>query len=223
MAGGAIVPLAIVLAWWAVSAAGVLSPRLLPSPHDVLVAGVELAQRGHLVEDLAISLQRVALGFIAGSTIGVSVGIAVGRSRAARILVSPLIAGLRAVPTVAWFPVLLLYVGLDEAPKVALIAIGASFPVLTAAVSAFEGADANRPLVIVGGLRVALAQSWVLLVAAELLHATAGVGFLLIDSSAAGRADRLIVGVLLIVALARLSDALMAWFEGTLRKPVLPA
>lgn len=218
VAGGAIVPLAIVVAWWAVSAAGIVSPRLLPSPQDVVLAALDLAQRGLLVEDLAVSLRRVLLGFAAGSLVGVLLGAGIGRSRTARILFAPVIAAIRAVPTVAWLPVLLLYVGVGEAPKVALIAIGAAFPVFSALVGAYERFETPLAPAVVGGLRLGLAQSWVFLVAAELLHATAGIGFLLIDSSNGGRADRLLVGVALIVVLARLSDVLMAWLERRVRE-----
>ncbi len=153
-------PLAIVVTWWAVSAAGVVSSRLLPSPQDVVLAAVNLAQRGLLLEDLAVSLQR----------------------------------------------------------KVTLIAIGAAFPVFSALAGALERLERPVTPADVSVLRVRLAQSWVFLVAAELLHATAGLGFLLIDSSNGGRADRLLVGVVLIVALARFTDVLMAWFERRVRE-----
>jgi sulfonate transport system permease protein len=209
IAGGAILPLAILITWWAVSAAQLVSPRLLPTPLDVVAAGVDLAGRGLLLDDLAISIQRVLTGAVAGALAGLLLGTLVGRSRTARILLTPTIAAIRAVPTMAWLPVLLLYAGLEEAPKVALIAIGAAFPVFAAA-SGRTG--------LITGFRLALAQSWVFLVAAELIQATAGVGFLLSDASATGRADRLLVGVLLIVALARISDALMAWLERLMRR-----
>ena len=130
--GGIILPLVVLIAWWAVSSAGVVSPRRLPSPHAVVLAGIDLAQRGLLVEDVGISIQRVLVGFVAGSATGLLLGAGVGASRTARILFSPLIAAFRAVPTVAWFPVLLLYLGIGEAPKIALIAIGAAFPVFAA-------------------------------------------------------------------------------------------
>jgi sulfonate transport system permease protein len=219
--GGATIPVGIVVAWWAVSAAEIVSPRLLPSPQDVVAAGADLAARGILVDDVAVSVMRVLCGFTAGSTIGLLVAAAVGRSRATRILLTPVVAAVRAVPTVAWLPLLLLYAGLGEAPKIALIAIGAAFPVFAGVLAAVDRDDPAAPrldVALITALRAALAQSWTFLVTAELLHATAGVGFLLVDASRDGRADRLIVVILLIVALSRLSDVAMARHEHGVRR-----
>jgi sulfonate transport system permease protein len=98
VARGAIVPLAIVAAWSVVSAAGIVPAHLLPSPYQVVLAGIDLGGRGLLVEDAAISIQRVLTGFAAGSTAGLVLGAAVGRWRTGRILLSPLIAALRSAP-----------------------------------------------------------------------------------------------------------------------------
>ncbi len=216
--GGSIVPIAILAAWWAVSAAGVVSPRLLPSPQEVVSAGVDLAGRGLLAGDVAASVQRVVTGFLAGSAVGLLLGAGMRASLAAAILFSPVIAAMRAVPTVAWLPALLLYLGVGEGPKIVLIAIGAALPVFKALAGPADGSPGPSALTIVSGLRAALVQSWAFLVTAELLHATVGLGFLLVDSSAAGRPDRLIVGIVLIVILARLADLPFALVERRLRR-----
>lgn len=211
-------PLAILVAWWAVSAAQLVSPRLLPSPLDVVGAGLDLAQRGLLIDDVATSLVRVLVGFLAGSAIGLLLGAGVRRSRTVRILFAPVVAAVRAVPTTAWLPVLLLYLGVGEGPKIALIAIGAALPVIAALAGPPDTPPTALALVTASALRAGLGQSWAFLVTAELLHATVGLGFLLIDSSATGRADRLLVGVLLIVILARVADVPFAFLERRLRR-----
>ena len=122
------------------------------------------------------------------------------RSRRARILLSPSITALRSVPSMAWLPLLVLSLGIGERPKIVLIAIGAALPLFATIITAARAAEPGTtpPLqaaLIVSGLRLGLTQSWVLLVAAELLHSSGGLGFLLSDSSSAGRIDRLFVAI----------------------------
>ncbi len=234
--GGALIPLAILGIWWGLSAGGVFPAYRLPSPSAVVLAGVDLAQRGLFFQDVAISTQRVLLGFAFGSTIGLVLGALVGLSRTASILLSPLIGALRAVPSLAWLPLLLLYLGIGEVPKVTLITIGAAFPVFTTLAGALRHVDPHLvelgrayglrrfgllttvqlPAVIpsvVSGLRLALAQSWLFLVAAELLNSSMGLGFLLIDSSNNGRIDRLFLAIILLAILGKLTDGLIGVFE----------
>jgi sulfonate transport system permease protein len=223
--GGAIVPLALIVVWWIVSAAGIVGPDRLPSPPAVAVAGVELARRGLLVVDLGASVQRVLPGVALGSAAGLALGILVGLSRTARVLLSPFLTALRAVPTLAWLPLLLLYLGIGEPAKVVLIGIGAALPVFATLSNALQaGAGDTRRArntvpVAVGALRLALAQSWLFMVAAEILSATTGLGFLLIQSSAAGRIDRLFLTIILLAVLARSTDGILGLVEWTLRRP----
>lgn len=216
-------PLVILAGWSLLSSTHVVSVSRLPSPQDVVLAGADLAQRGVLFDDAAISIQRVLLGFLLGSAGGALLGALVGRSPTVGILLSPTIRAVRSVPTMAWLPFLLLALGIGEAPKVALIALGAAFPVFTTVVAAVrldDPAEARPPLIpdLVHALRLALAQSWVFLVAAELIHSSVGLGVLLIDSSNGGRMDRLFVAIVLLAILGRLSDLLIGFVERRLRE-----
>lgn len=219
----------MILAGWSwLSSADEVPARRFPSPQDVVLAGADLAQRGVLFDDAAISIQRVLLGFVLGSAAGALLGALVGRSRTAGILLSSTIRAVRSVPTMAWLPFLLLALGIGEAPKVTLIAIGAAFPVfttLTAALHREDPTEVRPPLIaeLVHALRVALAQSWVFLVAAELIHSTIGLGVLLIDSSNGGRMDRLFVAIVLLAVLGRLSDLAIGSLERRLRKRAVAA
>lgn len=190
----------------------------LPSPQAVVLAAIDLAERGILLHDLSISVQRVVTGFALGSSAGLLLGGLVVRSRRARILLSPSITALRSVPSMAWLPLLVLSLGIGERPKIVLIAIGAALPLFATIITAARAAEPGTtpPLqaaLIVSGLRLGLTQSWVLLVAAELLHSSGGLGFLLSDSSSAGRIDRLFVAMMLLAALARLTDSLIGVVE----------
>ena len=239
--GGAILPLLALLVWWAVTEFGDIPAYRLPSPADVAKAAVDLAASGQLFRDIAISTQRVLQGFALGSLIGIIVGSVVGLSKNASILLSPTIGALRAVPSLAWVPLLVLYVGIGEPPKVILITIGAAFPVFTTLSIALRHVDPHlvelgrayglRPLgllsavqmpavlpALVSGLRLALAQSWLFLVAAELLSSSMGLGFLLNDSGNNGRVDRIFLAIILLAVLGKATDALIGLLEKWLNR-----
>lgn len=234
LVAGALLP-ALVLAAWSIASAGG-SSATLPSPADVWLAGVDLAQRGLLASDVAISVQRVLLGFGIGAGLGLSIGAVVGLSRIGDILLSPTLAALRAVPSLAWVPLLILWFKIGEDSKVILIAIGAFFPVYTTVSAALRHVDrqlveAGRafglngprlfatvqlPAVIpsvISGLRLALAQAWLFLVAAELIASSMGLGFRLVDSQNNGRIDRIFFVIILLAVLGKLSDSLVGLFE----------
>ena len=233
---GLILPAALITLWYVLSTAGVFTAVQLPSPTRVIVAGTELAQRGELATHLVISTQRVVLGFSIGAVLGLVLGALIGLWGPARIAAAPTIGALRAVPSLAWVPLLLLWIGIGENSKVTLVAIGAFFPVYTTVSAALAHVDpklveaarafgyrgvklfttVQLPAVlpsVVSGLRLALAQAWLFLVAAELLGASMGLGYLLTDSQNNGRTDRLLLAIVLLAVLGKLTDALIGVFE----------
>lgn len=233
---GLLVPVALIAAWWAVTTAGLFSPVQLPSPASVVQAGVQLAADGALWLHIAISVQRVLVGFAIGAALGLLVGSVLGLSRWADALLSALTGAIRAVPSLAWVPLLILWMGIGEDSKVTLIAIGAFFPIFTNVYAALKHVDphlveAGRafgyhglrllrtvqlPAVIpsvFSGLRLALAQAWLFLVAAELIASSMGLGFLLTDSQNNGRTDRLILAIVLLAVIGKVTDALLGLVE----------
>ncbi|MGO1600521.1 MAG: ABC transporter permease, partial [Brachybacterium sp.] len=109
LAAGALLPLLILAAWQITTAAGLVPAYRLPGPMSVVQAGIELVERGELGLHIAISIQRVLLGFAAGSVVGLAVAAIVGLSRAGDALLNPTLAALRAVPSLAWVPLLILW------------------------------------------------------------------------------------------------------------------
>ncbi|WP_082946048.1 ABC transporter permease [Mycobacterium sp. E1747] len=222
--------------WQLVTAAGLFSPSQLPPPGDVVAALGELVRRGQLWTHLQSSLLRVALGYLVGSAAALALGSLVGLSVTARTLLAPTVSAFRTVPSLAWVPLLLLWFGIDETPKVLLVAIGAFFPVYTTTASALSHVDpqlvevgraygrhgaalltavmlpASAPAVL-NGLRLGLANAWLFLVAAELIASSKGLGFLLIDSQNTGRTDVMLLAIALLAALGKLSDATLAAVE----------
>ncbi len=230
---GLIVPLLLLALWQAVVNLGLYSRGQLPAPLDVVAALRELADIGLLWPNIAASLERVAVGFAVGGLIATLIGLVVGLSRQAEALLNPTLQAIRAVPSLAWVPLLILWLGIGEGPKLTLIAIGAFFPIYTALVAGIRQID--RKLIEVGrayglrgwsltreilvpaafpalatGLRLGLAQAWLFLVAAELIAASRGLGFLLIDGQNSGRADIILLSITLLALLGKGTDWILA-------------
>lgn len=233
---GLLLPAALLAAWQVSTALGIFSVVQLPPPGSVLAAGIELINRGELGRHIAISTQRVLLGFAFGSALGLVLGALVGLSRIADALLAPTIGALRAVPSLAWVPLLILWLKIGEDSKITLITIGAFFPVFTTVYLALRHVDRNLveaarafglngvrllttvqlPAVVpavFSGLRLALAQAWLFLVAAELIASSMGLGFLLIDSQNNGRTDRLLLAIVLLAVIGKITDALLGIAE----------
>jgi sulfonate transport system permease protein len=201
-----------------------------------VTTAAELARGGELSRHVLASLERVAAGFAAGAAVALVFGTLVGLSRTVETLIDPTLQLVRNVPSLAWVPFLLLWMGIDEAPKIALVAIGGFFPVYLNLVAGIRQTD--RKLIEVGyvfgmrrfelvrriilpsaspylltGLRIGLGQSWLFLVAAELIASTRGLGFLLIDGQSTARPDVMLVGILVLAGLGKLSDTALRRIE----------
>lgn len=237
---GAVVPLLLVAAWWASTAAGVFDRSQLPPPVDVFHAAQQLWGTGQLQTNIAISVQRVFIGFAFGAVAGLVLGGLTGSSRTLHSLLSPTLGALRAVPSLAWIPLLSLWIGLGEPPKITLVAIGAFFPVYTTVLSALTHLDpalvevgraygrrgfglftevllpATAPALL-SGLRLALAQSWLFLVAAELISSSIGLGFQMTNGQNTSRTDQVLLAIILLALLGKLSDIVLGIVEGRVK------
>jgi sulfonate transport system permease protein len=231
-----VLPVLLLLLWQWAATNGMFSASQLPTPSSVVAALFELIERGTFWTHVAISVQRVLLGFAIGASAGIVIGSLVGLSPWASRVLSPTIQALRAVPSLAWVPLLVLWMGIYEGPKVTLVAIGAFFPVFTTVASGFMHTD--RRLIEVGrayglkghrlvtgvllpaaaptvfaGLRLGLAQSWLFVVAAELIASSKGLGFLLIDSQNTSRTDILLLSIICLAILGKTTDFILAAIE----------
>ena len=233
---GTLLPLAFLLVVEALVRARVLPDNLVPAPSEIGAALWQLGG-GHLLGHIAVSTSRVATGFGCGALLAIIVGAAMGLSHRLDALLDPSFQALRAIPSLAWVPVLLLWMGIDEAPKITLVAIGAFFPVHLSVLSGIRNVD--RKLVELGavyrlspwrlfvrillpaalphiftGLRTGLAVSWMFVVAAELIAATRGLGYLLSDGRETGRPDIVFGAIILLGLLGKLTDTAMKILEG---------
>lgn len=214
---------------------GLIPANLLPAPSQIIDTLRDLGTQ-NLLGHIGASTLRVAAGFASGAALAVLLGAAVGLSRHAEALLDPTFQALRAIPSLAWVPLLLLWLGIDEAPKIVLIAIGAFFPVYMGVASGIRGVDrklievarlyrlsavglTRRVLLpaalpaILTGLRNGLSLAWMFMVAAELIAASKGLGYLLSDGRETSRADIVLAAIALLAILGKISDSLMAAIE----------
>ena len=229
-------PLLLVLLWQAASMAGLISPRTLAAPSTVLASAWELLLSGELPHHLLVSLGRVALGLGIGVTVGTALALVAGLSRLGEEIVDAPLQMLRTLPFLALVPLFILWFGIGEVPKIALVALGTTFPVYLTLFAGIRGVDPKlveagrvfgldrrgmvRHVILPGalpsglvGLRYALGTAWLSLVIAEQINATAGIGFLINDARDFLRTDVIVVGLLVYALLGLGADALMRAVE----------
>jgi NitT/TauT family transport system permease protein len=237
-----VVGLAGVLALWElVTRSGWVPPLFLPSPLGVLAAGAEMVRSGELLVHVATSLGRILLGFGLGALGGVAVGLAVGVFSLAEAVGTPLIAATFPIPKIALLPLLILWLGIGEASKVAVIMLGVFFPM---AINTYTGVRHADPLLlraavsfgagrwslvrkvmlpsalpmIFAGLKLGAGTSLLLLVAAEMIAAASGIGFLVLHAQNLMETTKLMVGIVLLSLLGVCSH----WLLTRLERAVIP-
>ncbi|TCB58618.1 ABC transporter permease [Acinetobacter terrae] len=217
---------------------GFIEPYLLPAPSSLWGSFIELST-GDLWLHIWTSTWRVFLGFFIGSGLALVFAILVGLNKQAEEFLEPSFSALKSIPSLAWIPLLLLWLGIDETSKITLIAIGAFFPTYTNTVAAIQGVD--RKLIevaqvyrlkyfqqikeiilpaaspgILTGLRNSLSLAWMFMIAAELIAATQGIGYLLSDGRETSRPDIVIIAIILLAILGKITDSLMKLAENWL-------
>ncbi|WP_407120538.1 ABC transporter permease [Bradyrhizobium sp. STM 3561] len=229
---GVLLPLTLALGWELVVWSGWSNGRLVPPPSRIFTTITELARSGELVHHIAATLWRVSLGFAFGVVAGTLLGAISGYWSLARRLLDPTVQALRAIPSLAWVPLFILWLGIFETSKVALIAIGVFFPVYLGVMGAILSVD--RKIVEVGrvfrlsgfamirrillpavlpayvvSLRIGLGLGWMFVVAAELIGASEGLGYLLLDGQQLGKPAQILVAIVIFAILGKLTDWLI--------------
>ena len=231
-ATGLIVPALGLLLWEGLARAGLVPPNWLPAPSVIAGTLRELAASGELTGHLFATLARVLAGFALGAAAATLLGVLTGASATARALLDPTLQALRNIPSMAWIPLFLLWLGIQEASKITLIAVGAFFPVYlnllqgilqldpklveVGHVYGYRGAALVRRVLLpatlpayLTGLRGGLGLAWMFVVAAEIMGASRGLGFVMIDGQTSSRADLVLASLLLFAALGKATDALL--------------
>lgn len=227
---------AIVALWWA---AIVYSGSLIfPSPQQVASGALELARDGTLWQHIGASLVRVATGFLLALVVALPLGLWMGRVDGAYHTLNPVFQIMRPISPIAWIPIAILWFGVGDVAPVFLIFLAAVFPLIvqtSAGVHAIDGrylraaenfgvprAKLFRQVIVpavlpevLTGMRIALGVAWLVVVAAEMIVRSSGLGFLIMDARNAGNRYDLVVAAMIIIGLIGLGlDVLMRRLEG---------
>ena len=229
---GLALPVALALGWELAVRYGYAQGRLLPPPSRIWATLSALAASGELLAHVVATLTRVALGFVFGALAGIAVGALTGTLPFVRHVIDPSLQALRAVPSLAWVPLFILWLGILETPKVTLIAVGVFFPVYVGVAGAIASVD--RKLIEVGrifrlsklalarrvllpavlpatlvALRTGLGLGFLFVVAAELMGASEGLGYLLVDGQQFSKPDQILAAIIAFAILGKIADALL--------------
>ena len=229
---GLVLPVALAAFWELAVRMGWSNGRLVPPPSVIWNTFADLAASGELAQHALDTLWRVAWGFVFGAIAGTIVGALTGYSMLAYRLLDSTVQGLRAVPSIAWVPLFILWFGIFEASKIILVATGVFFPVYLGVMGAVLSVD--RKIVEVGrvfrlsgfamvrrillpavlpayviSLRAGLGLGWMFVLAAEFLGASTGLGFLLIDGQQLGKPAQIVAAIVAFAILGKASDWLI--------------
>jgi sulfonate transport system permease protein len=235
-----LLPVGVALVWEIVVRLGLSNGRLVPPPSKIFATIVDLAHSGELAHHIVATLSRVFAGFGLGAVAGFGLGAVAGTLLGAvsgywglaRRLLDPTVQALRAIPSIAWVPLFILWLGIFETSKVALIAVGVFFPVYLGVMGAILSVD--RKIVEVGrtfrlsgpamvrrillpavlpayvvALRVGLGLGWMFVVAAEFMGASEGLGYLLIDGQQLGKPAQILAAIVIFAVLGKTTDWLI--------------
>lgn len=225
-------PILLLLLWQYATASGAASQAVLPSIRKVVETALKLIENGKLVGHLSISFQRVIKGFLLGSSVGIVIGVVMGYSKFFNRFLGSLVGILRPIPMIAWIPLLILWLGIGEETKVTLIALGTFWSVLLNTIHGIQSVDSkllevakvlNKPTAsiifqvvlpsaipsIITGLRLGFGIAWSCVVAAEMIAASQGMGYMITYARETSKPAEVMVGVLVIGLIGLLIDKVL--------------
>jgi sulfonate transport system permease protein len=229
-------PVVIIAGWQLLSTVGVLSEDTIASPAQIATTARRLLADGTLGSATLVSVQRVLLGFLIGASIGLVLAVVAGLSRVGEDAVDPPMQMLRTLPHFGLIPLFIVWMGIGETPKIALIAMGVAFPLYLNTFAGIRSIDRKfleaattlhlnrrqrlRHVVVPGalpqalvGLRQSLGIAWLSLIVAETVSASSGLGYLINHAREFLQTDVIVVGLAVYSLLGLLTDALVRFVE----------
>ena len=227
-----LLPVLLIIFWKLSDTLGLIQPYAMPTIENVVGAAWQYTKDLSIFNNIAISFIRVLEGFLIASILALVLGIGIGLSKKLEIFTTLIIQILKPIPPIAWIPLAILWFGIGEFSKVFIIIQGAFFPILINVVSGIKEIDNRylevakvyevprkkviRKVIIPGafpsimtGLRIGLGNAWVCVVAAEMIAATQGVGYMLMDGRSLSRPEVVILAMLIIGIIGKLMDDLI--------------
>ncbi|WP_246096418.1 ABC transporter permease subunit [Paenibacillus sinopodophylli] len=236
----AIAVLAVLIVWWLVTSLQWVNPLFVPSPWKVWLAFIQIWQEGYkgssLAHHIGDSLFRLGSAFVLALVTAIPLGLVSGASRTVRSLIDPFIEFYRPLPPLAYYTMLVLWLGIGDSSKIALLFLAAFAPLYIAVVAgvkrisidrihAAKSLGSNRRKLFVyillpsalpeifTGIRTAVGVSYTTLVAAEMIAAMSGIGWMVLDASKFLRSDIIFAGIIIMGLIALLIDSSLRWLE----------
>ncbi|MDR1614491.1 MAG: ABC transporter permease [Campylobacteraceae bacterium] len=234
-------PVLIIVVWKAADIAGYIVSYTMPPPEDIVYTAVEFYNDGTLLEHIKASFIRVLEGFAIALVLALILGVAIGLNRHFERFVDSSLQIIKPIPPIAWIPLAILWFGIGEASKIYIIAVGAFFPILVNTIEGIKNID-NRylelarvyevqrgriishvilpgalPFIIVG-VRLGLGMGWICVVAAELIAANSGIGYMLMDGRSLSRPDIVILGMIMIGVTGKIMDDVLRFISAKIIK-----
>ena len=229
-------PAVLLIVWEVLAQAGWVTPQILPAPSKVIKTAFKLATTGSLLNDLIVSLARAAAGFAIGGAVGFVLGTLVGFSRVAEAAIDRSVQMIRAIPFLAAMPLVIVWLGVGEAEKIFLVALGVTFPIYINTTLGIRQVDPKllelgrvqglstleliRRIILPGalpsiltGVRYALATAWLALVVAETIGAQSGIGFLAMDAREFLRTDVVVLTIVIYALIGVAADGIARFLE----------
>jgi sulfonate transport system permease protein len=229
-------PVLIIILWKAADIKGYIVSYTMPPPEDIVSTAVEFLKDKTLLEHIKASFIRVIEGFAIALVLALVLGVAIGLSRRFERFIDSSLQILKPIPPIAWIPLAILWFGIGEASKIYIIAVGAFFPILVNTVEGIKNID-NRylelarvyevqkeriifqvilpgalPFIMVG-VRLGLGMGWICVVAAELIAANSGIGYMLMDGRSLSRPDIVILGMIVIGVIGKFMDDILRFIS----------
>lgn len=224
-------PLLLIVFWWVSTACGWINPLLLPSPSDVADCFVQMLSSGEYAGHIAASLSRALSGYVLSALTALMLAWIFSRRPQLEPVGHYTLEALRVIPPLSLVPLLILWMGIGEAPKLMIVVLATFFPVYLTSLTAFRRTDAHHlelaqvlrlteretffhirlPAALpelMTGLRLGFGYAWRALIGAELIAASSGLGYLIEDASELSQSDRMMVGILTIAVLGIVADQL---------------
>jgi len=231
-----LVPITILIIWQFTAQIGWLSTRILPAPSAVILAGWKLTLSGEIFHHIKVSFVRAATGFVVGGGAGFFLGLLNGLSRKAETLLDTTLQMIRNIPPLATIPLVILWFGIDEASKLFLVSFGVFFPLYINTFHGIRSVDPGliemartyglkgwplyRDVILPGalpsilvGVRFGLGFMWVLLIVAESISSTSGIGYMTMNAREFLQTDVVVLGILLYALLGKLADVAAKYLE----------
>ena len=233
---GCVLPAVLILTWEILGRQGIINRSIFPYPTRIFETYLDMVRKGSIQKDLSVSAGRVIKGFCIGSSLGLGIGVVIGLSKTANSLAASIIGLLRPIPMIAWVPLLILWMGIDEASKVTLISIGTFWPVV---INTSRGIlNSDKKLLEVGtilektrfqmltkvvlpgafpfiftGLRLGVSSAWTCVVTAEAIAAASGIGYLIMYARELSQPPVMFSGVITIGLVGLLLDTVLQRIE----------